>query len=98
MFPVVNNHEAPAFEFPDVPGYLRERVPTFDRALDQYFDEHFSAIIDEWELLRDNDLKSLEQRMSLVVSDIDTLSRNRDVIRDRAHQLDVTISLMEGSL
>ena len=39
MFPVVNNHEAPAYEFPDVPGYLRERVPTFDRALDQYFDE-----------------------------------------------------------
>jgi hypothetical protein len=98
MFPVVNKNEILPYELPDVPGYLRERVPTFDRALDQYFDEHFAAIIDEWGLLRTEDLRTLEQRMATVVSDIDTLCRNRDAIRERAHQLDVTLDLLEGSL
>jgi hypothetical protein len=99
MYPFVNKDEIPppAFEFPDVPGYLRERVPTFERALDQYFDGHFEAIIEEWELLRTDDLRVLERRIATVTSDIDLLCRNRDAIRERVNSLDATLSQLEGS-
>ncbi len=99
MYPFVNRDEIPpqAFEFPDVTGYLRERVPTFERALDRYFDEHFEAIIGEWGLLRTEDLQVLEQRIATVTSDIDVLCRNRDAIRERVNRLDATLGGLEGS-
>jgi hypothetical protein len=99
MYPFANKDEIPPqrYEFPDVTGYLQERVPTFERALDRYFDEHFEAIIAEWDLLRHDDLQVLERRIAAVTGEINALCRNRDVILERANRLDSIIHDLEAS-
>lgn len=99
MYPFVNKDEIPPqrYEFPDVGGYLQERVPTFEQALDRYFDGHFEAIIAEWELLRTDDLRVLERRIAAVSGEIDGLCRNRDALVERAGRLDMLLHELEGS-
>jgi len=99
MYPFANKDEIPPprYEFPDIPGYLQEKVPTFERTLDRYFDERFETIIAEWELLRQDDLRVLERRIAAVSGEIDGLCRNRDAILERANRLDKTIKSLEAS-
>jgi len=35
----------------DLPQSFEERIPTLERRLDQYFEQHFQAILEEWDLL-----------------------------------------------
>ena len=97
MYPVVNKNKILPYEFPDIPGYLNERIPTFERTLDRYFDSHFEAIIEEWGLPRSPDLTVLEQRLDTVTADISQLCKARDAMVKRAGELDTLITELEGS-
>ena len=81
---------------PDIGGFLQEKVPTLDRKLDRYFDQNFAAIIEEWGLLRDDDLLDLERRLQRVTSEIHRLNRGKIEITDRVARLDSLIMRMEG--
>jgi hypothetical protein len=54
MYPVINQNPdqdvtGDSFwdQFSHIPGTIESRIPTFDKSLDTYFDQHFAAIIEE---------------------------------------------------
>ena len=82
----------------EVPGAIESRIPTFDRSLDTYFDRQFAAIIEEWELVTESDLKKLEIRLGRVSDEISSLYTGKMAIEARAKELDELITSMEKSL
>jgi len=84
-------------QFGNVPGTIESYVPTFDKTLDAYFDRHFSAIIEEWELVTETDLDTLSRRLERVTDEISRLYESRAAIESRVHRLDDLIATLEGS-
>lgn len=75
---------------------VEERIPTFNRSLDRYFDVHFEAIINEWQLLTDHDLSELERRVDLVTEEVDRLYLHTSVLKKQAANLEEEIQFLEG--
>jgi hypothetical protein len=105
MYPVINQNPdqhgtGDSFwdQFSHVPGTIESRVPTFDKSLDTYFDQHFAAIIEEWDLVTENDLQHLERRLAHVSDEISGLYIGKVAIEARAKALDDLITSLEGSV
>jgi hypothetical protein len=81
-----------------LPGAIESHVPTLDKSLDAYFDQHFAAIIEEWGLVTGNDLQSLESRLSRVTDEISSLYAGRVALEGRVQRLDDVITSLEQSL
>ena len=75
---------------------VEERIPTFTRTLDVYFDAHFEAIIEEWQLLTDYELRDLEKRIDTVTSEINNLYNQKSVLETRAAALQAEVEALEG--
>lgn len=86
-----------AFRLPEVPAPSIPGLPTFERRLDQYFDEHFEEIIAEWGLLTQRELRDLEQRLEHVSAEIETLNAKQKTAAERARTLETEIKKLEGS-
>jgi len=100
MNTVVNQSEtAPGYweRVSHIPGSIDAKLPTFDKSLDAYFDQNFTSIIEEWDLLTDSDLHKLEYRLSQITTEISTLFADKMVIEKRVGNLDILISSMERS-
>jgi predicted nuclease of restriction endonuclease-like RecB superfamily len=105
MYPVINqmpdlNATGGSFwdQFSHIPGTIESRIPTFDKSLDTYFDQHFAAIIEEWDLVTENDLLRLERRLAQVTDEISGLYVGKVAIEARAKALDDLITSLEGSV
>jgi len=105
MYPAVNQNPDQHLtgdslwdRFSHIPRTIESRVPTFDTSLDAYFDEHFSAIIEEWDLVTESDLHRLETRLTRVSDEISSLYAGKMAIETRAKKLDDLISSLEKSL
>ncbi|MCK9631216.1 MAG: hypothetical protein M0R30_06190 [Methanoregula sp.] len=105
MYPVINQNPdqhatGDSFwdRFSHIPGAIESRVPTFDRSLDNYFDQHFAAIIEEWDLVTESDLDRLATRLTRVTDEISSLYAGKMAIETRAQKLDDLITSMEKSL
>ncbi len=85
-------------ELSQVPTTIGSRLPSFDRSLDAYFDRHFAAIIDEWDLGTESDLRSLENRLDRVESEISRLYEGKMALESRAQELDRLVTSLEGTL
>lgn len=104
MYPAItlpNNRNAAGTSFWDqvseLPGTIESRLPTFDKSLDAYFDRHFAAIIEEWDLVTENDLRQLEARLSRVGDEISALYAEKAAREARVRRLDELITSLEGS-
>ena len=84
--------------FAHIPGTIESRIPTLDTSLDAYFDQHFAAIIEDWDLVTESDLHRLEGRLARVSDEINSLYPGKMTIESRAKQLDEVISHLERSL
>ena len=80
----------------ELPATIESRVPTMDRSLDAYFDRHFAAIIEEWDLVTESDLARLENRLVRVTDAISALYAERTKTEARVHELEALISELEG--
>jgi hypothetical protein len=105
MYPVINQNpdlhgtgESIWDQFSHLPGAIESRVPTFDKSLDAYFDQRFSAIIEEWDLVTESDLSRLESRLTRVSDEISNLYAEKTGIEMRAKKLDELISSLEKAL
>jgi hypothetical protein len=105
MYPVINQNPdqdlaGTSFwdQFSHIPGTIESRIPTFDKSLDTYFDQHFAAIIDEWDLVTVSDLHRIESRLARVSDEISGLYAGNVIIEARAKKLDELIASMERSL
>lgn len=76
---------------------LAGKIPTFERSLDQYFDAHFAAIIDEWGLLTENDLADFDGRLATLSGEIDRLYGAQVAVEARAKALDAEITTLEAA-
>ncbi|MDD1690916.1 MAG: hypothetical protein LUQ66_09670 [Methanoregula sp.] len=85
-------------QFSHIPGAIESRVPTFDKSLDNYFDQHFAAIIEEWDLVTESDLDRFESRLSRVTDEISSLYAGKMATETRVKKLDDLITSMEKSL
>lgn len=85
-------------ELAQVPGTIESRLPSFDRSLDAYFDRHFAAIIEEWDLVTENDLHNLENRLDRLSSEISRLYEGKMALESRAQELDRVVTSLEGTL
>ena len=85
-------------ELAQVPGAIESRLPSFDRSLDAYFDRHFAAIIEEWDLVTESDLRSLENRLDRLSSEISRLYEGKMALESRAQELDRVVTSLEGTL
>ena len=83
---------------PDVPGYFERKLPTMDRTLDTYFDQNFEAIIEEWGLLKGDDLIELERKLNRVTDEITRLNEERTIVIDRVERLEAMITVLEGAV
>ncbi len=81
-----------------LPGNVASRMPTFDKSLDTYFDQNFSAIIEEWDLVTESDLQKLENRLSRVTDEISSLFAEKMTLDGRVKDLDAVISSLERSV
>ena len=105
MYPVISqtpeqNSTGESFwdQFSHIPGTIESRIPTLDKSLDAYFDSHFAAIIEEWDLVTDTDLHRIESRLARVTDDISSLYAGKMKIEARAKKLDDLISTLEKSV
>jgi len=105
MYPVINQNPNQQVtgdslwdRFAHIPGAIESHVPTLDKSLDAYFDQHFAAIIEEWDLVTESDLHRLETRLTRVSDEISSLVAGKTAIEARAKNLDDVISSMEKSL
>ncbi|MGB7788327.1 hypothetical protein [Methanoregula sp.] len=105
MYPVINQNPDQDLtggsfwdQFSHVPGTIESRIPTLDKSLDAYFDQHFAAIIEEWDLVTESDLHRLESRLTRVTDEITGLYAGKVTLEARAKNLDDLISSLERSL
>lgn len=105
MYPVINQNSNPNAtndslwdQVAHIPGTIESRLPTFDKSLDTYFDQHFAAIIEEWDLVTESDLEHLEDRLTRVSDEISRLYAGKMQIEARANALDNLLTGMEKSL
>ncbi len=83
---------------PDVPGYFEKKLPTMDRTLDTYFDQNFEAIIEEYGLLKGDDLIELERKLNRVTDEIKGLCREKETVIERVGKLEAMISGLEEAV
>jgi hypothetical protein len=105
MHPVINqnpnqNATGDSFwdQFTHIPGTIESRIPTFDKSLDLYFDQNFASIIEEWDLVTEIDLHTLENRLATVSDEISHLYAGKMNLEARAKKLEDLISSLEKSL
>jgi hypothetical protein len=97
MYPVGASHENPFSQVLALPAKFQNALPTFDKTLDIYFEEVFPAIIAEWELLTDNDLRDFEHRLTSVSGSMSALEKNRQALKKRAADLQAVVTSLERS-
>ena len=84
------------YDFSGATRSFEDRMPSLDKSLDRYFSQHIDAIVQEWELLTESDLISLEGRLKRITEEIGKLEKGHADIRKRAHALDASLKKLEG--
>lgn len=77
---------------------LEERIPTFAGRLDQYFDAHFEDIIEEWNLLTDRELRTLEKRLARVTEEINQVYNQKSDVEKRITALQTDLETLEEEI
>ncbi|NLV28247.1 MAG: hypothetical protein GXY48_14000 [Methanomicrobiales archaeon] len=86
--------------FRNIDGFqtgLSERVPTFDRKIDTYFDKNFQTIIDEWGLITEADIREYERRLDHLSYEVGRLYAEKDTLKKRADSIGKAISDLEAN-
>jgi hypothetical protein len=74
-----------------------ERLPTLDKRLDSYFDQHMEAIIHEWGLVTTHDLAVFERRLEDASREIRELESGQSRLKIRASAIDAALKELEKS-
>lgn len=76
-------------------GSFVESIPTFDKQLDSFFDRNASAIIEEWGLVTDDDLRALKRKLDYLSYEVGRLVVEKNSIEKRVHALKDAIEELE---
>ena len=74
---------------------IEESIPTLDRMLDSWFEEHFPDIIEEWDLLTEGDLRHASQKIDFLSYEVNRLMIERSSVDHRIQNLKASIEDLE---
>lgn len=81
----------------EFPRAVDTRLPTMDKRLDRYFDQHMESIISEWGLLTTRNLAVFERRLEDVSGEIQKIVEEKSRLEERASAIDDKLREMEGA-
>jgi hypothetical protein len=82
-------------ELGSLPGTFADAIPTFDKQLDSFFDRNAEAIIDEWGLLTDDDIRHLKQKLEYLSYEVNRLMVEKSTLEKRTADLKSAIEELE---
>jgi len=83
------------YDFSGFTSRVEERMPSLDKSLDRYFDQYMESIVQEWELLTEYDLNSMEARLKRITEEIGKLESGHATLKEKAHVLDDSLHALE---
>ena len=84
------------YDFSGLTKRAEERVPSLDKSLDRYFDQYMESIVQEWELITEPDLISMEGRLKRITEELGRLEKGHSGLMERALTLDASVKELEG--
>jgi hypothetical protein len=75
---------------------VEDRVATFDRTLDTYFDQNAGSIVEEWGLITDADIKEYARKLDYLSYEVGRLVTEKDLLKNRADSIQKTITDLEA--
>ncbi|WP_319579911.1 hypothetical protein [uncultured Methanospirillum sp.] len=95
MYPTLSGTRNYWQELGSLPGSITDSIPTFDKQLDSFFDRNGEAIIDEWGLLTDDDLRHLKQKLEFLSYEVNRLVVEKSGLEKRTADLKSAIEELE---
>lgn len=74
-----------------------DSIPTFDKQLDSFFDRNAGAVIEEWGLVTDDDLRHLRMKLEFLSYEVGRLVVEKSSIEKRVLALRTAIEDLEKS-
>lgn len=78
-----------------IPTSIERKLPSMDKRMGRYLDEHMPLLISEWGLVTQSTLDTLEYRLDAVRMDITALEKTKLALKERASALERALSDVE---
>jgi len=95
MYPTFSKEGKYWQELGSLPGSFADTIPTFDKQLDSFFNRNAEAIIDEWGLLTDDDIRHLKQKLDYLSYEVNRLMVEKSALEKRTADLKSAIEELE---
>lgn len=76
--------------------FTGEKIPTFDRTLDSFFDRNFETIIEEWGFITEADIAEYERKLDYLSYEVGRLVTEKDLMKNRAEHIEKAIAELEA--
>jgi hypothetical protein len=97
MYPTLSKTSNYWHELGSMSESVIDSIPTLDRQLDNYFDRNAAAIIEEWGLVTDDDLRHLRMKLDYLSYEVGRLVVEKSSIEKRALSIkDAIVELEKG--
>lgn len=95
MYPTFSKTRDYWHELSEIPASVIESIPTLDSQLDNYFDRQAGAIIEEWGLVTDDDLRHLRMKLDYLSYEVNRLVVEKSNLQRRTMALKTAIEELE---
>jgi hypothetical protein len=95
MYPTFTRTKNYMQELSSLPGSIADSIPTLDKQLDSFFDRNAEAVIDEWGLVTDDDLRHLKQKLEFLSYEVERLVVEKSNLEKRTSDLKLAIEELE---
>ncbi|MFH0967706.1 MAG: hypothetical protein V1862_08505 [Methanobacteriota archaeon] len=98
MYPTISRTKDYWHELGSISGSYYDSIPTLDKQLDSFFDRHAEAIIEEWGLVTDDDLRHLRMKLDYLSYEVARLVVEKDNLEKRVSDLKEAIGDLEKKI
>ena len=95
MYPTISRTKDYWHEIGSMSASLSDRIPTLDKQLDSFFDRHAEAIIEEWNLVTDDDIRHLKMKLDYLSYEVGRLVVEKGNLEKRVSDLRQAIEDLE---
>lgn len=95
MYPTINRTRNYWQELGSMSGSFVDSIPTFDKKLDSFFDRNSEAIIEEWGLVTDDDLRHMKLKLEFLSYEVNRLMVEKTGLEKRTAELKTAIEDLE---
>jgi len=95
MYPTISRTKDYWHELSSMSESFNDRLPTLDKQLDTFFDRHAEAIIEEWGLVTDDDIRHLRMKLDYLSYEVGRLVVEKGNLERRVSDLRQSIVDLE---